>query len=87
MTTSLTTGLLAPDFTSEELAEIVQGSRFRMLGPREHLRAQRFPDGYIVRGNKGEQTKGAGNAVASNVAHWLGTVVLAALGTGSERVA
>jgi len=79
-TTSLTTALVAPDFTADELADIVQNSRFRMLGPREHLRAQRFPDHYIVKGNKGEQTKGAGNAVASNVAHWIGLHVLAALG-------
>jgi DNA (cytosine-5)-methyltransferase 1 len=86
MTTSLTTALLEPPtFTAAEMVEIVQGSRFRMLGPREHLRAQRFPDTYLVKGNKSEQTKGAGNAVASNVAHWLGTYVLAALGTRSER--
>ena len=58
-----------------------------MLGPREHLAAQRFPADYIVKGNKSEQTKGAGNAVASNVAHWLGTIVLAALGTPAERAA
>jgi DNA (cytosine-5)-methyltransferase 1 len=53
--------------------------RFRMLGPREHLRAQRFPDEYEVKGNKSEQTKGAGNAVASNVAHYLGEIASAAL--------
>jgi DNA (cytosine-5)-methyltransferase 1 len=87
MTTSLTTALLEPDFTAEEMAEIVQNSRFRMLGPREHLRAQRFPDTYVVKGNKGEQTKGAGNAVASNVAHYLGDLVMQALGTPMERVA
>jgi|GEM_PF-554861 len=87
MTTSNTTAIVEPDFTAAELEEIVQGSRFRMLGPREHLRAQRFPDSYIVKGNKSEQTKGAGNAVASNVAHWLGTIVLAALGTPAERAA
>jgi DNA (cytosine-5)-methyltransferase 1 len=47
--------------------------RFRMLKPREHLRAQRFPDSYKVIGNQGEQTMQAGNAVPANVAHWLGT--------------
>jgi DNA (cytosine-5)-methyltransferase 1 len=52
---------------------------FRMLQPREHLRAQRFPDSYIVRGNKGEVTKQAGNAVSSNVAHWIGKAVIAHL--------
>lgn len=46
---------------------------FRMLKPREHLRAQRFPNSYVVKGNQGEQTMQAGNAVSANVAHWLGT--------------
>jgi DNA (cytosine-5)-methyltransferase 1 len=52
---------------------------FRMLSPREHLRAQRFPDVYLVGGNKGEQTMQAGNAVAANVAQWLGERVAASL--------
>ncbi len=84
-TTSNTTGLLELDFTAEEMVEIVEGSRFRMLGPREHLAAQRFPADYIVMGNKSEQTKGAGNSVASNVAHWLGSMVLIGLGSPFER--
>lgn len=47
--------------------------RFRMLGPTEHLRAQRFWDDYDTSAaNKSETTKGAGNAVAVNVAHWIG---------------
>jgi DNA (cytosine-5)-methyltransferase 1 len=50
----------------------VNECRLRMLKPREHLRAQRFPDSYIVTGNQGEQTMQAGNAVSANVAHWLG---------------
>ncbi|MCS3426717.1 DNA cytosine methyltransferase [Leucobacter aridicollis] len=55
--------------------------RFRMLGPREHLRAQRFADDYDTSAaNKSETTKGAGNAVAVNVAHWIGASVLEALG-------
>jgi DNA (cytosine-5)-methyltransferase 1 len=53
--------------------------RFRMLKPREHLRAQRFPDSYIVMGNQGEQTMQAGNAVSANVANWLGRAVAAVL--------
>lgn len=52
---------------------------FRMLQPREQLLAQRFPLDYIVRGNKGEQTMQAGNAVSSNVAQWIGARVTAAL--------
>jgi DNA (cytosine-5)-methyltransferase 1 len=67
--------------TTEPLATAVDAEdcHFRMLKPREHLRAQRFPDSYVVKGNKGEQTMQAGNAVPSNVAHWLGTAVIEAL--------
>jgi DNA (cytosine-5)-methyltransferase 1 len=54
--------------------------RFRMLKPREHGRAQRFPDDYTVFGNQGEQTMGFGNAVSSNVAQWLGGIVAGLLG-------
>ncbi|HZR50041.1 MAG TPA: DNA cytosine methyltransferase [Streptosporangiaceae bacterium] len=53
--------------------------RLRMLKPREHLRAQRFPDTYIVKGNQGEQTMQAGNAVSCNVAHFLGKAIAAVL--------
>lgn len=61
-------------------AVAVEDCHFRMLQPREHLRAQRFPDQYVVLGNKGEQTMQAGNAVPSNVAQWLGGSVAVALG-------
>lgn len=57
----------------------INDCRFRMLQPREHLRAQRFPDTYTVTGNKSEQTMQAGNAVSANVAHWIGTQLAAAL--------
>jgi DNA (cytosine-5)-methyltransferase 1 len=57
----------------------VMQCRLRMLKPREHLRAQRFPDAYVVTGNQGEQTMQAGNAVSANVAHWLGGAVAKAL--------
>lgn len=57
----------------------VNDCHFRMLKPREHLRAQRFPDSYTVTGNQGEQTMQAGNAVPSNVAHWLGLAAIEAL--------
>ena len=57
--------------------------RFRMLKPREHGRAQRFPDDYTVFGNQGEQTMGFGNAVSSNVAQWLGGIVAVILGDAS----
>lgn len=55
--------------------------RFRMLGPTEHLRAQRFWDHYDTSAaNKSETTKGAGNAVPVNVAHWIGDNVAEGLG-------
>lgn len=57
----------------------VADCRFRMLKPREHLRAQRFPDTYVVKGHQGEQTMQAGNAVSANVAHWLGSALLEVL--------
>ena len=53
---------------------------FRMLKPRESLRAQRFPDSYTVTGNQGEQTMQAGNAVSANVAQWIGQRLAAVLG-------
>lgn len=60
-------------------AVAVDDCHFRMLKPREHLRAQRFPDSYVVTGNLGEQTMQAGNAVSANVAHWLGKAIAAVL--------
>lgn len=62
-----------------EPAIAVEDCRFRMLKPREHLRAQRFPDSYVVKGNQGEQTMQAGNAVSANVAYWLGRITIEAL--------
>ncbi|MCW2651667.1 MAG: (cytosine-5)-methyltransferase 1 [Mycobacterium sp.] len=58
----------------------IEDCRFRMLKPREHARAQRFPDDYRVLGNQSEQTMGFGNAVSSNVAQWLGGIVARLLG-------
>lgn len=65
----------------------VEDCHFRMLQPREHLRAQRFPDTYAVTGNKGEQTMQAGNAVSANVAQWIGTQLAAALNDAQGEVA
>ena len=58
----------------------VADCRYRMVKPRESLRAQRFPDSYIVLGNQGEQTMQAGNAVSANVAQWIGQHVAERLG-------
>ncbi|MGW3491538.1 DNA cytosine methyltransferase [Streptomyces sp. NRRL F-5630] len=52
---------------------------FRMLSPREHLRAQRFTDEYVVLGHGGDQTKQAGNAVPANVAQWIASRLLEVL--------
>jgi DNA (cytosine-5)-methyltransferase 1 len=60
-------------------AVAIEECRYRMLRPREQLRAQRFPDSYVVTGNVGEQTMQAGNAVSANVAQWLGGQLSAAL--------
>lgn len=57
----------------------VDDCRFRMVKPRESLRAQRFDDDYVVTGGVGEQTMQAGNAVAVNVAQWIGAQTIAAL--------
>ncbi|WP_329073481.1 DNA cytosine methyltransferase [Amycolatopsis sp. NBC_01480] len=59
----------------QDVAVDVNEVRYRMLQPREQLRAQRFPDSYEVTGNRGEQTMQAGNAVSSNVAQWLGQAI------------
>lgn len=48
---------------------------FRMLSPREAANAQRFDRDYVIRGTKGERQMQAGNAVAVNVAHWIGRQV------------
>ncbi|MGW3101294.1 DNA cytosine methyltransferase [Streptomyces sp. NPDC001100] len=53
-------------------APAVMDCRFRMLQPREHLSAQRFPETYQVVGSKAAQTQQAGNAVSVNVARWIG---------------
>lgn len=80
-----TTGEPLHTLSTRDSAALVQPAidvddcHFRMLQPREHLRAQRFPDGYRVLGNKSEQTMQAGNAVPSNVAQWLAGRVIAVL--------
>lgn len=57
----------------------VEDCYFRMLTPREAANAQRFPRDYILTGTLGEQQLGAGNAVAVNVAQWIGQQVAAGL--------
>ncbi|MGC5401712.1 DNA cytosine methyltransferase [Streptomyces sp. DT20] len=69
--------LTSPDQLEEALS--VEDCHFRMLQPVEQLAAQRFPDSYIMRGNKTEQTMQAGNAVSCNVAQWIGSKLSAVL--------
>ncbi|MQY14991.1 hypothetical protein SRB5_51680 [Streptomyces sp. RB5] len=66
-------------------APVLEECRYRMIQPREQLMAQRFPADYVVRGNKGEQTMQAGNAVSVNVAQWLGGRVMDALDNRAPR--
>ncbi|WP_343120330.1 DNA cytosine methyltransferase, partial [Clostridioides difficile] len=61
----------------------VEDCYFRMLKPREAANAQAFPRHYIIHGNQGEQQMQAGNAVAVNVAHWLGLCGAQALGAAA----
>ena len=72
-------GLAHPGADAVERLVEVDDCHFRMITPRESLSAQRFPDGYVVHGNQGEQTMQAGNAVSVNVARWIGTQITVAL--------
>lgn len=57
----------------------INDCNFRMLRPREAANAQAFPRNYVITGNQGEQQMQAGNAVATNVACWLGRAAARAL--------
>ena len=57
----------------------INDCNFRMLRPREAANAQAFPRDYVITGNQGEQQMQAGNAVATNVACWLGRASARAL--------
>lgn len=71
--------LVTPEDLTKITEEEVRNAMYRMLLPRESLRAQTFPDTYLVLGGKGEQTMQAGNAVSCNVAWWIGERVAAVL--------
>lgn len=70
---------LATGFDDEAVMRDVMRARYRTLWWYEQARAQRFPASYKWVGTAGQRTAGAGNAVASNVACWLGQRVAAAL--------
>ncbi len=61
----------------------VEDCYFRMLSPREAANGQRFPRDYILTGTLGEQQLGAGNAVACNVAQFIGRRVAEGLDSRS----
>jgi len=50
-----------------------------MITPGESALAQRFPATYQVTGNESEQQIQAGNAVSSNLSHWLGGITVRTL--------
>lgn len=69
------------DATPEQIDAVdVSDYRFRMLQWREHANAQRFPRDYVFKGNSSVNTLHAGNAVAANVACYLGYMSRIALG-------
>lgn len=57
-------GLVEPEALYEDC-------RFRMLEPGELKLAMSFPDSYVILGNKRDQTRQVGNAVACKVAEWI----------------
>lgn len=72
------------DVTPEQIDAVdVSEFRFRMLQWREHANAQRFPRDYVFTGNGSVNTLLAGNAVATNVSHYLGLLARIALGDGT----
>ncbi|MFK4760322.1 DNA cytosine methyltransferase [Microbacterium sp. ZW T5_45] len=69
------------DATPEQIDAVdVSDYWFRMLQWREHANAQRFPRDYVFKGNSSVNTLHAGNAVAANVACYLGYMSRVALG-------
>lgn len=54
--------------------------RFRMLKPRELASGTGFPDTYILDGSQKNQVRGIGGAVDPNVAAWLGSRIMEAVG-------
>jgi DNA (cytosine-5)-methyltransferase 1 len=59
--------------------ELIDNSHYRMIQWYEQLLAQAFPLDYLMTGNIGERTAGAGNAVSCNVAGWFGMAAADAL--------
>jgi len=62
------------------MATDVQDCRFRMLEPREVAAGMAFPNTYVIKGNRREQVRQAGNAVTPPAARDLISAVVESLG-------
>lgn len=62
------------------MATDVQDCRFRMLEPREIAAGMAFPNTYVIKGNRREQVRQAGNAVTPPAARDLIAAVVESLG-------
>lgn len=63
--------LVECDATAFDPADLIDACGFRMLEPEELKLGMSFPKEYVITGNKREQVRQVGNAVACNVAEWI----------------
>lgn len=63
--------LIECDATAFDPADLINSCGFRMLEPEELKLGMSFPKEYVITGNKREQVRQVGNAVACNVAEWI----------------
>lgn len=63
--------LVECDATAFDPADLINSCGFRMLEPEELKLGMSFPKEYVITGNKREQVRQVGNAVACNVAEWI----------------
>lgn len=63
--------LVECDTTAFDPADLIDSCGFRMLSPEELKLGMSFPAEYVITGNKREQVRQVGNAVACNVAEWI----------------
>lgn len=68
------------------LEDLIDSSHYRMIQWYEQLLAQAFPLDYLMTGNIGERTAGAGNAVSCNAAAFFGNAAADALNRTAARV-
>ena len=63
--------LIECDASTFDPADLIDDCGFRMLEPEELKLGMSFPGEYVITGNKREQVRQIGNAVACNVAEWI----------------